>query len=201
MQGPPGCCSPASALPRSRAPGHPPIATHLHSVPTPVPIRCAHRALLPPPFPAAGLPEQAFIEELSVLAPQHARELLHILEAARLLRVTTLPPAVPASSSGGADGAPASVLSACFAAAPAGGSGDGGGAGQALEGGAGAGAGPASEDGEEDDSDGEGAGGQRQQRARCRPQKFYFVLPGACFNTPRVLPPQALLPQAGAAGD
>ncbi|KAL4856311.1 Purple acid phosphatase 18 [Chlorella vulgaris] len=51
-----------------------------------------------------GLPQDAFLNELSVLAPQHARELLHILEAGRLLKVATAaaPPA-------------ASVLAACFA--------------------------------------------------------------------------------------
>ncbi|PRW05800.1 hypothetical protein C2E21_9561 [Chlorella sorokiniana] len=144
-----------------------------------------------------GLPEEAFLEELSVLAPQHARELLHILEAAGLLRVTALPPS--SAGSGGGGGSPTSVLAACFAAAPATGSGHGG-AGQVQEGGAGAGAGPASEDGEDDASDSEAAGGQQRQ-ARQRAQRFYFVLPGACFSAARTVPPQVLLPQAAAVGD
>lgn len=147
-----------------------------------------------------GLPEEAFLEELSVLAPQHARELLHILEGAGLLRATALPPSSAAGSagSGGGGGGPISVLAACFAAAPAAGSGHGG-AGQVQEGGAGAGAGPASEDWEEDASDSEAAGGQQRQ-VRQRAQRFYFVLPGACFSAARTLPPQVLLPQAAAGG-
>ncbi len=150
----------------------------------------------------AGLPEEAFLEELSVLAPQHARELLRILEGAGLLRVTTLPPSSTGlgsgnASSGGGGGGPTSVLAACFAAAPATGSGHGG-AGQAQEGGAVAGAGPASEQGDDDASDSEAAGGQ-QRPARQPAQRFYFVLPGACFSASRVLPPQVLLPQAAAA--
>ena len=47
-----------------------------------------------------------------MLAPQHARELLDILQAARLLRVQAL--AAPAPP-----GSPTSVLAACFGSAPA----------------------------------------------------------------------------------
>lgn len=133
-----------------------------------------------------------------MLAPQHARELLHILEAAGLLRVTTL---LPSLASAGASGT-RDVLAACFAAPPATGSGHGR-AGQVQEGGAGAGAGPASEDGEEDASDSEAAGGQQQRQGSQRSKRFYFVLPGACFSAARTLPPQVLLPQAatGARGE
>ena len=47
-----------------------------------------------------------------MLAPQHARELLEILQAARLLRVQTV--AAPATP-----GSPTSVLAACFGSPPA----------------------------------------------------------------------------------
>ena len=47
-----------------------------------------------------------------MLAPQHARELLHILQAARLLRVQALAALEP-------PGSPTTVLAACFGSAAA----------------------------------------------------------------------------------
>jgi hypothetical protein len=61
------------------------------------------------PYKLAGLPEASFLDELSVVAPQHARELLRILEAAHVVRVET---AAVNSDSGGSS---FSVLDSCFA--------------------------------------------------------------------------------------
>ncbi|KAL4440566.1 hypothetical protein ABPG75_003567 [Micractinium tetrahymenae] len=136
-----------------------------------------------------GLAEDLLVEELSVLAPQHARELLRILVAGRVLKVQTARGAAPAAAPGG-------VLAACFGRGGGATVGSAGGEQQAQAGGAGGLDGGDDEGGQ--DTSGEGGEGAGAHAAHPRPQRFYSVLPGAAFGAARVLPPAALLPPPGA---
>lgn len=116
------------------------------------------------------------MDELSVVAPQHARELLRTLEAAQLLRVQT-------TAGGAGAGSPRSVLAACFWP---------GGSTQAE-------AGAAAGRGDDRGGGSDGSSGEEEE-AQAGRRRFYFAPPAACFGASRVLPPQALLPLAPAPG-
>lgn len=123
-----------------------------------------------------------------MLAPEHARELLRILVAGRVLKVQTAADAAPAAGPGG-------VLAACFGRGGGTAAGSAGGEQQAQ-------AGRADEDSDDNEGGGEDSAhvsieGPMAQAGRQRQQRFYSALPGAAFGACKVLPPAALLPPPG----